>query len=283
MNYEQIESARASAGMDMLKKIGETFGRAQSNLQERMSDPGMRKQAAARVSLEYAVLATARERGVATELVANALPSASVSQQSMLIKEGRAAIGRSFGVEPEVLVSTFAGKMVAMEMPKGMGTTPEYDKMIDAARNLVTAIVKEDYAQRGRFNASANDRDGYVRPSSDGLIVPIKTQLATRMAFMESSIDAGVSKGHMTAANAQMFKERIEAQVFQPRPPQSIEFSAQFRAYFESRGKDIEAECMKDVRGVTQSQTVREIAQKLSLVMPSSKPDPVRIVAALER
>lgn len=60
---------------------------------------------------------------------------------------------------------------------------------------------------------------------SEGIVAPAKTELAARLAFMESSIDAAVGKGAISQVNADMLKERIEAQVFQPRPPQSLQFS----------------------------------------------------------
>jgi hypothetical protein len=80
-----------------------------------------------------------------------------------------------------------------------------------------------------------------------------------------------------------MLKERIEAQVFQPRPPQSLTFSKEFTAFFENRGKGIRIEAMKEVRGITQSQTVQDIGAKLKLVVPARVPADHRTQSGLER
>ena len=288
MTFEQVEAGRSNAAWDILKKFGETIGRAEKSAAEKMQDPAMRKLAAARVSLEYAVIATARERNMPTQTVAGALQGATVAQQAMMIKEGRAALGRAYSVEPDVLVSAFTGKMVEMEMPRGLGSTPALDKMVDAARNLVTGIVKDEYATRGRFDAATSNRDGFVSLKSDSQTAPNKTELASRLVFIESAIDAAVAKGDIAEANARMLKERVEAQVFQPRPPQSIQFSESFRKFFESRGAGMRIEAMKEVRAVTQSSTVKEITQKMMLAMPKAvaqptAADPARATKALER
>ena len=286
MSFEQIESGRENASWEILKKFGATIGRCEKNVAERLKDPQMMKLTAARMSLEHAVIATARERSVPTQLVADALGGATVAQQAMMIKEGHAALARTYNVEPAVLVSAFAGKIVEMEMPKGLGSTPDLDKMIDSARNLVTGIVKDEYTDRGTFTTGGN-RDGFVALKSEAVTAPHKAQLATRLAFMESAIDASVERGAISATNAAFLKERIEAQVFQPRPPESMNFSAKFKEYFEARGKEMRVEVMKEVRGVTQSRTVQEIAQKLVAVMPKQEPKqaplPTRSIKDLER
>lgn len=288
MNFEQLESGRAGASFDILKKIGETIGRAEKSAAQKIQDPTLRKLTAARVSLEYAVIETARERSVPTNTVADALAGATVVQQTMLIKEGRAALARAFNVEPEVLVSAFTGKLVGMEMPRGMGSTPELDKMIDSARNLVTSIVGDEYANRGRYFLGGSDRDGFVSLKTGEGADQSKVSLATRLAFIESSIDAGTAKGDITATNAAMLKDRIESQIFQPRPPQSIQFSDEFRKYFQSRGLTMRTEVMQDVRGITQSRTVKEITEKLSANLQQTRRDtvktePLRATKELER
>lgn len=272
MTFERVETARSGAAWDIMSKFGEVLAKAEKAVAAKLQDPAMRKMAAARVSLEYAVIATARERALGTEVVAGALSGATVAQQAMLIKEGRAALGRAFGTEPDLLVGALAGKMVEVEMPRGMGTNPAMDKMIDAARNLVVGVVRDEYSSRGSFNVGASHRDSSMSLKSEAVTAPLKAELATRLAFIESSVDAAVAKGVMTETNGQMLKERIEAQVFQPRPPQSMEFSKQFMDYFTSRGQAMRAEVMKDVRTVTQSQTVQDIAKKLSIAMPVQKP-----------
>jgi hypothetical protein len=80
-----------------------------------------------------------------------------------------------------------------------------------------------------------------------------------------------------------MLKDRIEAEVFQPRPPQSLNFSKEFAAFFEHRGKGLRIEAMKEVRGITQSQTVQDIEAKLKLVAPVRVPADNRKRSGLER
>lgn len=269
MSFEAMEGQRRDTTDAILTKFGASIEKAEQNAAAKTSDPWMRKLMGARMALEYAVLATAREKNMATETVANALKGATVVQQAAMIREGTAALGRAYRVEPEVLVNVFAGQLADVNMPKGLGSTPEIDKMVDTCRNLVTSIVKDEYANRGRFEVAHDRSDSFIALKSEGVVSPVKTELAARMAFMESSIDAAVGKGAISKLNADMLKERIEAQVFQPRPPQSLQFSKEFTAFFEVRGKGIRIEAMKEVRGITQSQTVQEIAAKLKLVMPA--------------
>lgn len=273
MSFESMEGQRRDAADAILTKFGAAIHRAEQNAAAKTADPAAKKLMAARMALEYAVLATAREKNVATEMAAAALKGATVAQQASMLKEGAAALGRAYRVEPEVLANVFAGRLTDVDMPKGLGSTPEIDKMVDTCRTLVTSIVKDEYAHRGRFDAGARRADDVIGMKSDGIVAPARTELAARMAFMESSIDAAVGKGSISQANADMLKERIEAQVFQPRPPQSLQFSKEFLSYFEQRGKDMRGEIMKDVRGVTQWQTVQQIAEKIKLVTPSSRAD----------
>lgn len=269
MSFESMEGQRRDTADAILTKFGSAIEKAEQNAAAKTTDLGMKKLMAARMALEYAVLATARERNMATEMVATALKGATVAQQAAMLKEGAAALGRAYRVEPEVLVNVFAGRLNDVDMPKGLGSTPEIDKMVDTCRSLMTSIVKDEYANRGRFGGGGSKSDSFIALKSEGVVAPAKTELAARLAFMESSIDAAVGKGAITQRNADMLKERIEAQVFQPRPPQSLQFSKEFTAFFEQRGKGIRIEAMKEVRGVTQSQTVQEIAAKLKVLVPT--------------
>lgn len=264
-----MEGQRRDTSDSILAKFGAAIEKAEHNAAAKTTDPGMRKLMAARMALEYAVLATAREKHVATELVATALKGATVEQQTHMLKEGSAALGRAYRVEPEVLVNVFAGKLSDVAMPKGLGSTPEIDKMVDTCRNLVTSIVKDEYAHRGRFEGGSARSESFIALKSEGLVTPAKTELAARVAFMESTIDSAVGRGAISQLNADMLKERIEAQVFQPRPPQSLQFSKEFVAFFEQRGKGIRIEAMTEVRGVTQSQTVQDITARLKDMMPA--------------
>lgn len=265
-----MEGQRRDTADAILSKFGAAIERAEQNAAAKTNDPTMRKLTAARMALEYAVLATAREKNMPTQVVATMLKGASITQQAAMIREGVAALGRAYQVEPEVLVNVFAGRLTDIDMPKGLGSTPEIDKMVDTCRNLVTNIVRDEYMHRGRFEPGGMRDDSFLALKSDGVVAPAKSELAARMAFLEAGIDAAAAKGTISKPAADMLKERIEAQVFQPRPPQSLHFSKEFLAFFESRGKGIRIESMTEVRGVTQSLTVQEIVAKLKLVMPTA-------------
>ncbi|MDR7380408.1 hypothetical protein J2X19_005115 [Rhodoferax ferrireducens] len=269
MTFESMEGQRRDTSDSIIAKFGASIEKAEQNAATKTTDPAMRKLMGARMALEYAVLATAREKNMATEMVATALKGATVVQQAAMLKEGSAALGRAYKVEPEVLANVFAGRLNDVEMPKGLGSTPEIDKMVDTCRSLVTSIIKDEYPSRGRFEAGGRS-DSFIALKSEGIVEPAKTELAARLAFVESSIDAAVGKGAINQVNADMLKERIEAQVFQPRPPQSLQYSKEFTSFFEQRGKGIRIDAMKEVRGVTQSLTVQEIATKLKMMIPST-------------
>jgi hypothetical protein len=269
MTFESMEGQRRDTADAILMKVGSAIEKAEQTAAAKTTDPGMKKLMAARMALEYAVLATAREKNVATEMVATALKGATVAQQAAMLKEGAAALGRAYRVEPEVLVNVFAGRLNDVAMPKGLGSTPEIDKMVDTCRNLVTNIFKDEYAHRGRLGGGGTKSDSFIALKSEGMVAPARTELAARLAFVEASIDAAVGKGAISQLSADMLKERLEAQVFHPRPPQSLQFSKEFTAFFEERGKGMRIEAMKEVRGVTQSQTVQEIAAKLKDLMPA--------------
>lgn len=278
-----MESTRRNVTESILGRFGASLAKAEQLASSKTSDPWLKKVTAARIALEYAVLATAREKGAATEVVASALKGASIEQQAAMIKEGAAALGRAYRVEPDVLVNVFAGKIADVTMPQGLGSTPEIDKMVDTCRSLVTGIVQQEYALRGKFEAGSYAKDSFIALKSDGVVSPAKSELAARVAFMESAIDSASKAGGISVANADMLKDRIEAQVFQPRPPQSLNFSKEFAAFFEHRGKGIRIEAMKEVRGITQSQTVQDIEAKLKLVAPVRVPADNRKQSGLER
>jgi hypothetical protein len=288
MSFEKMEAGRRDTAEAILSKFGATLEKAEGIAARKHSDPWMKKMAASRVALEYAVLATAREKNVPTQVAGQALQGLTTVQQAAMILNGAEALGSTYRIEPDVLVNAFAGKMMEVEMPKGLGSTPEIDKMVDTCRNLVTSIVKDEYASRGRFTAGAYDKDSFIALKSDGVVSPAKSELASRMAFMESSIDASAAKGAITQLNASMLKERIESQIFQPRPPQSLQFSKEFNTFFEQRGKGLRIEAMKEVRSVTQSQTVQEITAKLKMMIPSQnqqsqRPPEARAQKPIER
>lgn len=263
MSFERMEGQRRDTADSIMTKFGAAIEKAEQSVAAKTTDPGMKKLMAARIALEYAVLATAREKNLATDMVATALKGTTVAQQAAMLKAGAAALGRAYRVDPEVLANVFAGRLSDVDMPKGLGSTPEIDKMVDTCRTLATSLVKEEYVNRGPFEGGPRASDSFIAPRSEGLVAPAKTELAARLAFMESSIDAAVGKGAISPGNAERLKDRIEAQVFQPRPPQLLQFSQEFTELFEQRGKGLRIEAMKEVRGVAQSKTVQEIVAKL--------------------
>lgn len=274
MSYEAMDKARNATTEAILAKVGKVFDKAEQMAGGVTNEAWRKRVMAGRIALEYAVLATAREKGVATEMVADALTASSLAQQAKMIKDGTTALGKAYELEPNVLVNVFAGKLVDINLPKGFASSPEIDKMVDSCRTLVTTIVKEEYANRGRFEPGGDRKDSFIALKSDGLVSGTKSELAARIAFLESNIDAGVEKGVMSKEDAGMLKERIEAQVFQPRPPQSLQFSKEFLAFYESRGAAIRTDAMKQVRSVTQSSTVQDIGVKLREVIAQNKVKP---------
>jgi hypothetical protein len=271
MSFETMEGQRKDTAAAIAGKFGKLLDKAEDLAATKTSSEFDRKALGAKIALEYAVMATAREKNMQTQVVAAALASTTPAQQAEMIKQGAAALGRTYRVEPDVLVNVFAGKMVDVAMPRGLGSTPEIDKMVDTCRDLVTNIARDEYAMRGRFTSGTYDRDSFVALKSDGVVSPAKSELASRLAFMESAIDAGAKSGKITDANAQFLKERIESQVFQPRPPESMKFSQEFLKFYEQRGQAMRIEAMKEVRAVIQSSTVTEIASKLQVVLPKAK------------
>lgn len=81
MTFERVESARSGAVWDIMGKFGEVLVKAEKAVAVKLQDPAIRKMSAARVSLEYAVIATAQERALGIE-VAGALSGATVAQQA---------------------------------------------------------------------------------------------------------------------------------------------------------------------------------------------------------
>ena len=279
MSFESMEGQRREVTASIIGKFGQMLEKAQAQTSTKTKSEFDRKLVGARVALEYAVLATAREKNVATEVAAKALSATTPAQQAAMIREGTAALGRTFRVEPDVLVNVFAGKVVSVDMPIGLGSTPEIDKMVDTCRDLATHITRDEYASRGKFTPGSYDRDSFLALKSDGVVSLAKSELASRLAFLESAIDSGAQTGKISEPNAKFLKERIESQVFQPRPPQSIQFSKAFLRFYEQRGLTMRIEAMKEVREVIKTQTVTEIAAKLRVVLPKPKDAPQSVGA----
>ena len=274
-----VEASRQKAESSIYRRFGEAIERAEKNIVE--NDPSKKRLAAARVSLEYAVMKTALEHNIPTRNVVDSLDAATPAQQAMMVKAGRAEMERAYASQPEVIVGALAGKLVEVPMPKGFVSNPEFDRLIDTSRNLVTQIVNESYQKRGVFQ-DAGMRSDYVALSGDKSTTPARAELAGRVAFIESAIDASLAKGQMTGEAAQMLKERVEAFIFQPRPPQSLSYTPEFTKFYETQGKQMRSEVMKEVREVTGHKTVADIAEKLDKTLKAFEP-PQRAREAIER
>lgn len=272
---QSIDSARQAATAGILQRFGMAYAQAEQTVA-----PDAGRRAAARVALEFAVLQTGAEKGVDARLVANALAHASPQHQAMMVREGRAAMERAYGGQAELVAAAAAGKVVPVPLPKGFASNPEFDKLIDAARNTVTGIIQETYTNRGRFETTGGARSEIV-DVRQGSAQAAKSDLTARLAFLDSAIDAGVASGKLTDASAAMLKERVEAFVFQPRPPQSLSFSKEFHAYFEASGPRLRQEVMKEVRSVVQSSDIKALADQVDKIKPVDPPR--RQIAELER
>lgn len=271
MTFEKMEGQRLDVTASIISKFGHFLEKAEAHASTKTKSEVEKKITSARVALEYAVLATAREKNVATQVAAQALLAAPQGQQAALIRAGTVALGRIYKVEPDVLVNVFAGKVVDVGMPSGLGSTPEIDKMVDTCRDLVSNITRDEYVTRGSFFPGSYEKDSFLALKSDGVVSPAKSELASRLAFLESAIDSGVQTGKISESNAQFLKERIETQVFQPRPPESSLLSQDFLRFYEQRGQAMRIEAMKEVREVIKTQTVVEIATKLQAVLLKTK------------
>ena len=278
MSATGLDAARAAAQSGILKKFTAAYENAARNAS---SDPEVAKRGAARVALEYAVIKTAMEKNVPTQIVAQALEGADPQQQAMMVREGRAAIERTYGRSPDLMAGALAGKIVEVPVPKALASNPEFDKLLDAARNSVAKIVQDEYSSRGRL-ADFGPRSEQIETAAHGKTSGSRGELASRLAFIESAIDAAVARGQMGADPSkakeagQMLKDRVEAMVFQPRPPQSLSYTQTFLDYYKSAGQQMRAEVMNDVRAVTTSKTINEIGAKLDQTMKAlerTRPD----------
>lgn len=270
MSAADFHAQRLGAQSAIAGRIGEYAGKAdQAKLPH--TDEAQKRRAQARIGIEMAVIRTAMEVKMPTQGVATQLANASPAVQAKLIKDGYDHIQKTYDVQPELLVGALAGKVSKLEVGKGMQFTKEMDAVIDEARKDVANLIEGRYANRGKFQADGDRADILELKSAQGS--PRAVELATKLAYIDSAIDGSVSRGDMSAGQAQMFKERLESQVFQARPPESLKYSDQFRNFYAREGESLRGEIMKSVREVTQSHTVQAVQQKVNAYMgPSQKP-----------
>ncbi len=84
------------------------------------------------------------------------------------------------------------------------------------------------------------------------------------------SIDAAMGEGAIGRDQADLLRERIEAQEFQLRSTHSLKFSKEFVAFFVGRRKRIRINAMNEERGVTRWRTVQQITAKILTVIQST-------------
>ena len=278
MSATGLDVARAAAQSSILKKFTAAYENAARSAS---SDPEVAKRGAARIALEYAVIKTAMEKNVPTQVVAQALEGENPQEQAMLVREGRAAIERTYGRSPDLMAGALAGKVVEVPVPKTLAWNPEFDKLVDAARNSVAKIVQDEYSSRGRL-ADFGPRSEQIETAAHGKTSALRGELASRLAFIDSAIDAAVERGQMGADRgkaeeaAAMLKDRVEKMVFEPRPPQSLSYTQTFLDYYKSAGQQMRSEVMASVHAVTQSKTIEEIGAKLDQTMKAlerTRPD----------
>lgn len=154
----------------------------------------------------------------------------------------------------------------SQNLQHGAWSTPTIDRLIDTCRNLVVEITRDDYFSRGTFAAASHN---FVIMASEDVVSPLKSELASRLAFLNSSIDSGVKSGVLPAAQAALLKQRAEIQVFQLRPPANLHFSDGFLKFYEHHSQVMHQEAMAQVRKILQAQAVTGIDEKLRAVQPT--------------
>jgi len=273
MSADTLDRFRQDTTDAVLSKVGKFFAKAEKVAESLSGDPSKRKLIAGRISLEYAVLATAREKNVETNVAARALSATEISMQASMIKSAEKILARSYDMQPTILASIFAGKMADVPLLKGVSESPELSKILDDCKNLVNKIVQSDYAQRGRFTHGHGNNDKWLELGSDVSPSKERVQLAERIAFVQSSIDASVKSGFLSQKNADLLKERVQHRVFTPGPPESLKFSKEFKDYYASRGKTIKASLLEQVSTAMNSKEIIGLSKRLAEQFPGTAKD----------
>ena len=254
----RIDSARNAAEQDLLAKFGEAFESGAKQAQS-IADPATRQLGAARIALEHAILQTSQEKDTPAPQVAAMLEKSSPQQVAHFIREGKKSIQRSYGVDAEAMVAALSASVVKVDLPRGFAETESLRQLVEQGRSLVDQSLVGSFQDRGRF-ADTGQSD-YLAATATPASTGVHDKLRNHMIFVESAINHAVRGGQMNPAQAQMLKERVEHQVFTP--PADTKLSASFRQYYDSAGRSLRFEVMKEARGVVANKTVSEIAERL--------------------
>jgi hypothetical protein len=253
-----ISSARSQAEQDLLARFGEAFESGTRQAQA-IADPATRAMGAARIALEHAILQTAQEKETPAPVVASMLERASPQQVAHFIREGKRSIQRNYGVEPEAMVAALSAGVVKVDLPRGFAQTEALRQLVEQGRSLVDQSIVGTYQMRGQFTDTGNS--DYLSSSASPAVTAAQTKLRNHMIFVESAIDHAVRGGRLDATQGQMLKERVEHQVFTP--PQDTKFSPGFRQFYDSAGRTLRSDVMREARSVVNNTTVAQIAERL--------------------
>lgn len=255
---QRLSNARTAAEQSLLARFGEAFESGARQAQA-IADPATRRLGAARIALEHAILQTAQEKQTPAPEVAAMLGKASPQQIAHFIREGKKSIERSYGVDAEAMVAALSASVVKVDLPKGFAQTEALRQLVETGRSLVDQSLVGAFQERGQF--ANTGRSDYLSSVVTPGITVAQDKLRNHMIFVESAIDHAVRGGQMSSGQAQMLKERVEHQVFTP--PDGTKLSPGFKQYFDSAGRSLRSQVMKEARHVVANKTVTEIAQRL--------------------
>lgn len=262
MNLEHgtsLQATREKLEQGLLAKFGEAYEQAAKQAQA-MADPALRALGAARMALEHAVLQTAIEKDMPTKAVAAMLEKASPQQVAHFIRQGKASIERSYGVDGGAMVAALSAHVANVDLPRGLAQTEAVRQLVEQGRVLVHTSLAEAYQARGRFTAEP-PRGENVQLQESGRQLSAREQLKNHMVFIESAVDHAVGAGRLKPEQASMLKERIEHQVFHA--PADAKLSTQFKSFYDSVAPGLRRDTMDQAKRITTNKTIAEIAQRL--------------------
>ena len=266
-----VSSARSSVEQKLLARFGEAFEKGETSAKA-ISDPATRALGAARIALEHAILLTSIEKDTPSPAVATMLESASPHQVAHFIREGKKSIQRSYGVDAEAMVAALSASVVKVDLPRGFAQTEELRQLVEQGRSLVDQAIATQYQSRGTF--AETHRSDVLTSIAEPATAAITSKLQNHMIFIESAINHAVRGGRLTEPQAQMLKERVEHQVFTP--PADTKFSPAFKKFYDSAGRGMRSDVMRETHKVVDNKTVADIAQRLHDARERSRGDQAR-------
>jgi hypothetical protein len=256
-----LQAAREKIEQDILEAAGRVAKERESQLSGQS-----RSLAASAIALEHATLRAALEKDMPTKSVAQLLEKSSPSQVAEFIKAGKRSIEQQYGMDASLMVAALSAQVANVNLPKGLAQTDSMRDLVERGRNLVSAAVQEQYAERGKFTAGSfgrgSERHNNMNLLSADGVLAIKDQLKSHMTFVEAAVNYAVSAKKLEPQEGADLKARLEHQIFNV--PKETKVSDQFKGYYEQAARNMRTEVMTDVRKVTQSKTVSEIAERLA-------------------